>query len=250
MKRHYAILILIGSLVIFLSSCLDPHFLVVESCRTLNGIATGGYAVEIQGISDIGKLDINRTVRSFSRSVKKPRVYDWKLSSSDHISNYNYVIIFHDPDTSIWFSAARYVAPNAPPSALLQTRGSSDTRVRRLQLKPSQKSLRFWVSSLEETCASPSEESIPNFKKRISFLSFRLYYNDRIYDAEPLLRYEKETMFIDKNKVKRVQPTTETKDNFYPPFFMKKPGYILSTGLHEVQFSDLRLVPPGEVVKK
>ena len=119
-----------------------------------------------------------------------------------------------------------------------------------LKIDPSQKSLRFWVHSLEETCASPFEESIPNFKKRISFLSFRLYYNDRIYDAEPLLRYEKGTMFIDKNKVKRVQPTPETKDNFYPPFFMKKPGYILSTGLHKVQFSDLRLVPPEEVVKK
>ena len=114
----------------------------------------------------------------------------------------------------------------------------------------SQKSLIFWISSKEDTCASPYEESISDFKKRISFLSFRLYYNDRIYDAAPLLRYEKGTMFIDKNKVKRVQPTPETKDNFYPPFFMKEPGYILSTGLHKVQFSDLRLVPPEEVVKK
>lgn len=241
---HTCITVLV--LTPLLVSCSAPH---VESCRTLNGIAAGGYAVEIQGIPDIGKLDINRTVRSFSRSVKKPRVYDWKLSSSDHISNYNYVIIFHDPDTSIWFSAARYVAPNAPPSALLQKRGFSNTRVRRLLLKPSQKSLRFWVSSREDTCASTSEQNILDFKKRISFLSFRLYYNDRIYDAAPLLRYEKGTMFIG-DKVKRVQPTPETKSNFYPPFFMKKPGYILSTGLHEVQFSDLRLVPPGEVVKK
>ena len=113
----------------------------------------------------------------------------------------------------------------------------------------SQKSLIFWISSKEDTCASPYEERIPDFKKRISFLSFRLYYNDRIYDAAPLLRYEKGNMFIG-DKVKRVQPTPETKSNFYPPFFMKKPGYILSTDLHEVQFSDLRLVPPEEVVKK
>ena len=89
------------------------------------------------------------------------------------------------------------------------------------------------------------DESIPDFKKRISFLSFRLYYNDRIYDAATLLHYEKETMFIDKNKVKQVQPTPTTEANFYPPFFMKKPGYILSEGLHTVQFSDLRRVPPG-----
>ena len=94
-----------------------------------------------------------------------------------------------------------------------------------------------------------SEQSILDFKKRISFLSFRLYYNDKIYDAAPLIRYEKGTMFID-DKVKRVHPKPDTKNNFYPPFFMKNPGYILSTGLHEVQFSDLRLVPPGEVVKR
>ena len=249
MKKFLGIIIFVMVLMSFLVSC---HLIQLEGedCRVIRGTGAGVYIVEIQGIPDIGKLDINRTVRSFSRSVTKPRVYDWKLSSSDHLDNYGYVTIFHDPDTSVWFSAARYEAPHAPPSALLKKRGFWDTRVKRLQLKPSQKSLRFLVGSREETCASTSEQSISDFKKRISFLSFRLYYNDRIYDAATLLRYEKGKMFIDKNKVKRVQPTPTTEATFYPPFFMKKPGYILSTGLHEVQFSDLRLVPPGEVVKK
>ena len=244
MKRHCAILILIGSLVIFLVSCLDLH---VEGCRFSNGTAAGGYAVEIQGIPDIKKLDIDRTVRSFSRRIETPKALS--SYSSDDPSDYRYITIFYDLNTSRWFTPVRYSIydkPSPPPKTI---RNFWHTRVEKFQVDPSQKSLRFWIGSNEDTCASPFEESIPDFKKRISFLSFRLYYNDRIYDAAPLLRYEKGNMFIG-DKVKRVQPTPETKSNFYPPFFMKKPGYILSKGLHKVQFSDLRPVPPGEVVQK
>ena len=239
MKRHCAILILIGSLVIFLVSCLDLH---VEGCRFSNGTAAGGYAVEIQGIPDIKKLDIDRTVRSFSRRIETPKAFDYP-------GDYRFIRIFYDLNTSRWFTPVRYSLDDKPSPPPKTIRNFWHTRVEKFQVDPSQKSLRFWIGSNEDTCASPFEESIPDFKKRISFLSFRLYYNDRIYDAAPLLRYEKGNMFIG-DKVKRVQPTPETKSNFYPPFFMKKPGYILSTGLHEVQFSDLRPVPPGEVVKK
>ena len=239
MKRHCAILILIGSLVIFLVSCLDLH---VEGCRFSNGTAAGGYAVEIQGIPDIKKLDIDRTVRSFSRRIETPKAFDYP-------GDYRFIRIFYDLNTSRWFTPVRYSLDDKPSPPPKTIRNFWHTRVEKFQVDPSQKSLRFWIGSNEDTCASPFEESIPDFKKRISFLSFRLYYNDRIYDAAPLLRYEKGNMFIG-DKVKRVQPTPETKSNFYPPFFMKKPGYILSTGLHEVQFSDLRPVPPAEVVKK
>ena len=249
MKILYHTCITVLVLTPLLVSCSAPH---VESCRTLNGIAAGGYSVEIQRIPDIGKLDINKAVLSFSRKIEMPEDYKWSASCNSNYAprNYGYVSVFYDLNASVWFSDAKYTSPNSKPSELPNKRGTWDTKVKILKIDPSQKSLRFWVHSREETCASPYEERIPDFKKRISFLSFRLYYNDRIYDAATLLRYEKGKMFIDENKVKRVQPTPETKDNFYPPFFMKKPGYILSTGLHEVQFSDLRLVLPGEVVKK
>ena len=245
MKRHCAILILIGSLVIFLVSCLDLH---VEGCRFSNGTAAGGYAVEIQGIPDIKKLDIDRTVRSFSRRIETPKALS--SYSSDDPSDYRYIRMFYDLNTSRWFTPVRYSLDDKPSPPPKTIRNFWHTRVEKLQVDPSRKSLIFWISSKEDTCASPYEESISDFKKRISFLSFRLYYNDRIYDAATLLHYEKGTMFIDENKVKRVQPTPTTEATFYPPFFMKKPGYILSEGLHKVQFSDLRWVPTGEVVKK
>ena len=237
MKSHYAILILIGTLVIFLVSCLDLH---VEGCRFSNGTAAGGYAVEIQGIPDIKKLDIDRTVRSFSRRIETPKALS-SYSSDDPI-DYRYITIFYDLNTSGWFTPVRYSIYDKPSPIPKTIRNFWHTRVEKFQVDPSQKSLRFWIGSKEDTCASPYEESIPDFKKRINFLSFRLYYNDRIYDAAPLLRYEKGKMFIDENKVKQVHSTPTTEANFYPPFFMKKPGYILSTGLHKVQFSDLRWI--------
>ena len=245
MKRHYAILILIGTLVIFLVSCLDLH---VEGCRFSNGTAAGGYAVEIQGIPDIKKLDIDRTVRSFSRRIETPKALS--SYSGDYPDDYRFIRIFYDLNTSRWFTPVRYSIYDKPSPIPKTIHNFWHTSVEKFQVDPSQKSLRFWIGSKEDTCASPYEERIPDFKKRISFLSFRLYYDGGIYDAATLLHYEKGKMFIDENKVKRVQPTPTTEANFYPPFFMKKPGYILSTGLHEVQFSDLRLVPPGEVVKK
>ena len=244
MKRHYAILILIGSLVIFLVSCLELH---VEGCRFSNGTAAGGYAVEIQGIPDINKLNIDRTVRSFSRRIETSKALS--SYSSDYPGDYRFIRIFYNLNTSRWFTPVRYSLEDKPSPPPKTIRNFWHTGVEKFQVDPSQKSLRFWIGSKEDTCASHFEESIPNFKKRISFLSFRLYYDGGIYDAAPLLHYEKGKMFID-DKVKRVQPTSTTEANFYPPFFMKKPGYILSTGLHEVQFSDLKLVPPGEVVKK
>ena len=248
MEKICYILIPTGFLSIFISCNLFvfPE-LHVESCRFSNGTAAGGYAVEIQGIPDIKKLDIDRTVRSFSRRIETPKALS--SYSSDDPSDYRYITIFYDLNTPTWFTPVRYSVDDKPSPAPKTIINFWDNGVKKFQVDPSQKSLRFWIDSNEDTCASPYEESIPDFKKRISFLSFRLYYNDRIYDAAPLLRYEKGNMFIG-DKVKRVQPTPETKSNFYPPFFMKKPGYILSTDLHEVQFSDLRLVPPEEVVKK
>ena len=252
MKKIYYILIPTVFLSIFISCNLfvfpEVH---VESCRFSNGTAAGGYAVEIQGIPDIKKLDIGRTVRSFSRRIEEPKAYSRSWSPSEYPSDYSYITIFYDLSSLAWFTLVdRSSSGSNPLQSSKRIHSFWNTRIKRFELNMSQKSLIFWISSNEDTCASPYEESIPDFKKRISFLSFRLYYNGRIYDAAPLIHYEKGNMFIDKNKVTRVQPTPETKDNFYPPFFMKKPGYILSTGLHEVQFSDLRLVPPGEVVKK
>ena len=242
MKKFLNTIILVMVLMGFLVSCSLIQ-VEGEDCRALRGVANGGYAVEIQGIPDIEKLDIDRTVRSFSRRIETPKAFDYP-------GDYRYIRIFYDLNTSRWFTPVRYSLDDKPSPPPKTIRNFWHTRVEKFQVDPSQKSLRFWIGSNEDTCASPFEESIPNFKKRISFLSFRLYYNDRIYDAAPLLHYEKGTMFIDKNKVKRVQPTSTTEANFYPPFFMKKPGYILSTGLHEVQFSDLRLVPSEEVVRK
>ena len=252
MKKIYYILIPTVFLSIFISCNLfvlpEVH---VEGCRFSNGTAAGGYAVEIQGIPDIKEVDIDRTVRSFSRRIEEPKAYSRSWSPSEYPSDYSYITIFYDLSSLAWFTLVdRSSSGSNPLQSSKRIHSFWNTKIKRFELNMSQKSLIFWISSKEDTCASPFEESIPDFKKRISFLSFRLYYDHRIYDAAPLLRYEKGNMFIDKKKVKRVQPTPETKDNFYPPFFMKKPGYILSTGLHEVQFSDLRLVPPEEVVKK
>ena len=251
MKKIYYILIPTVFLSIFISCNLFflPE-LHVEGCRFSNGTAAGGYAVEIQGIPDIKKLNIDRTVRSFSRRIEEPKAYSRSWSPSEYPSDYSYITIFYDLSSLAWFTLVdRSSSGSNPLQSSKRVHSFWNTKIKRFELNMSQKSLIFWISSKEDTCASPYEESIPDFKKRISFLSFRLYYNDRIYDAAALLHYEKGKMFID-NKVKQVQPTPETKSNFYPPFFMKKPGYILSEGLHKVQFSDLRLVPPEEVVKK
>ena len=247
MKKFLNTIILVMILMSFLVSCSLIQ-VEGEDCRAFRGVANGGYAVEIQGIPDIEKLDIDRTVRSFSRRIETPKALS--SYSSDDPSDYRYITVFYDLNTLTWFTPVRYSVDDKPSLAPKTIINFWDNRVKRFQVDPSQKSLIFWISSKEDTCASPYEERIPDFKKRISFLSFRLYYNDRIYDAAPLLHYEKGKMFIDENKVKRVHSTPTTEANFYPPFFMKKPGYILSTGLHEVQFSDLRWVPTGEVVKK
>ena len=248
MKRLYHIFIFTVFLSFSFVSCglfqWVPPDMVTESCYVEHGNTSAGYVIEIQGIPDIKKVDINKTVRTFSKEIENPNL-------SGYSKDYSGIGIFYDWKEKTWYASKEYYFPDETPSKLYEDfLFGGGLRPKKFQIDPSQDKLRLWIDSYEQTCRSSVDESIPNFKKRISFLSFRLYYNDRIYDAAPLLRYEKGTMFIDKNKVKRVQPTPATEANFYPPFFMKKPGYILSTGLHEVQFSDLRLVPPGEVVKK
>ena len=222
-------------------SCNAPH---VESCYVLYGNTLAGYVIEIQGIPDITKVDINKTVRTFSKEIENPNL-------SGYSKDYSGVGIFYDWEEKAWYASKEYYFPNETPTKIYEDfLFGGGLRSKKFQIDPSQDKLRLWIDSYEQTCRSSVDESIPDFKKRISFLSFRLYYNDKIYDAARLLHYEKGKMFIDENKVKRVQLTPTTEANFYPPFFMKKPGYILSTGLHEVQFSDLRWVPPEEVVKK
>ena len=240
MKKIFSVLIFILTLVLLSVSCNAPH---VESCYVLYGNTSAGYVIEIQGIPDITKVDINKTVRTFSKEIENPNL-------SGYSKDYSGVAIFYDWEEKAWYASKEYYFPNETPTKIYEDfLFGGGLRSKKFQIDLSQDRLRLWIDSYEQTCRSSVDESIPDFKKRISFLSFRLYYNDRIYDAAPLLRYEKGNMFIG-DKVKRVQPTPETKSNFYPPFFMKKTGYILSTGLHKVQFSDLRWVPPGEVVKK
>ena len=249
MKKLYHIFIFTAFLSFSFVSCglfqwVAPD-VVTESCYAQHGNTLAGYVIEIQGIPDITKVDINKTVRTFSKEIENPNL-------SGYSKDYSGVAIFYDWEEKAWYASKEYYFPNETPTKIYEDfLFGGGLRSKKFQIDPSQDRLRLWIDSYEQTCRSSVDESIPDFKKRISFLSFRLYYNDKIYDAARLLHYEKGKMFIDKNKVTRVQPTPETKSNFYPPFFMKKPGYILSTGLHEVQFSNLEeLVPPAEVVKK
>ena len=188
---------------------------------------------------------------SQSSSLFFDDVQEWlnsiPVKSTRNMKHRSGVAIFYDWEEKAWYASKEYYFPNETPTKRYEDIiFGGGLRSKRFKIDSSQDKLRLWIDSYEQTCRSSVDESIPDFKKRISFLSFRLYYNDKIYDAARLLHYEKGKMFIDKNKVTRVQPTPETKSNFYPPFFMKKPGYILSTGLHEVQFSNLEeLVPPG-----
>ena len=238
MKIPFHVPITAAVLTLFSVSCqpvLSPEF---------GGVAAGGYVVEIQDIPDISKLDIDRTVMSFSRTVEQPKAFN---GANNGVGDYDYIRIFYDSKSSVWFVTARHESPNGTPSSLRNKIGPWGTGVKRFQVDPSQKSLRFWINSLEYTSAS--EESIAAFRKRISFLSFRLHYNDRIYDGSDLLNFEKGKMSINKNKVTVIQPKPAKAEKFYPPFFIKNPGYILSPGRHVIQFSDLRLVLPTKEVK-
>ena len=210
--------------VIMLSfaSC-DFLFPEGEDCAFLIGNTSAGYVIEIQGIPDIKQIDTNnKTISVF---------YDWKEKT--------------------WFASREYYFPKKKPSKRYEDIVlGGGLRSKKVRLDPSWNKLRLWIESSEYTCRSSMDESIPAFKNRIGFVGFRLHYNDRIYDGSDLLNFKKGKMFINKNKVTVIQPKSAKAEKFYPPFFIKNPGYILSPGRHVIQFSDLKLLPAKEVKTK
>ena len=106
MKKFLGTIILVMILMSFLVSCSLIQ-VEGEDCRAFRGVANGGYAVEIQGIPDIEKLDIDRTVRSFSRRIETPKVFDYP-------GDYRFIRIFYELNTSRWFTPVRYSLDDKP----------------------------------------------------------------------------------------------------------------------------------------
>ena len=255
MKRPYFILIPSLMMVLSLVSCEPPQIdIVTDYCEDLSPRRPGGYAVEIRGIPEIDQLDISRTVETFSRKITEElRPYD--KDSIGYPRDYSYVAIFYDSAESEWFTAARYLSPNAEPGELSQKRGFWDTKVKRIQYNSQiikDGSLRFWISALGDSCMPDRDGgSIPTDKTRTDFLSFGLYYNGKFYDGSDLIHYQEDKegdrMVIPSPAKVRIieEPATpEMKAGFYPPFFVKYPEFIFSRGLHVIQFSALKPVKP------
>lgn len=154
MKRTYFILIPSLMMVLSLVSCEPPQIdIVTDYCEDLSPRRPGGYAVEISGIPEIDQLDISSTVETFSRKITEElRPYD--KDSIDYPRDYSYIAIFYDSAESEWFTAARYLSPNAEPGELSQKRGFWDTKVKRIQYNSQiikDGSLRFWISALGDS---------------------------------------------------------------------------------------------------
>ena len=256
MKIPFHVFITAAVLTLFSVSCgllnhlfIPPPDVHPESCSALYGNTSAGYVIEIQGIPDIKQVDISRTVRAFSRRINPPTPSRY-TDANKLAKGYTGVGIFYDWKEKAWFASRDYYFPNETPS-----KSSEDfifgggLRSKKIQIDQSKDKLRLWINSYEVTCRSSVDERISVFKNRIGFLSFRLYYNDRIYDSSHLLRFEKGKMSIN-DKVKVIKPKSAKTEKLYPPFFVKNPAYTLSPGRHVIQFSDLKLVPAKEVKTK
>ena len=100
MKKPYFILIPVLMMVLSLVSC-EPPQIVTDYCEDLSPRRPGGYAVEIRGIPKIDRLDISRTVETFSRKITEElKPYD--KDSIDYPRDYSYVAIFYDSAESEW----------------------------------------------------------------------------------------------------------------------------------------------------